>query len=111
MYGEFDAISDAIARLHSPDFNMKKKETFDGFLLKFAATIAHLQLSGQLKILHLTRPITPRLELQTTKALYAHHLDLRPTITTVRFRLASILSRMQGFVWESRLQHRRIRKQ
>ena len=66
MYGEFDAVGKAIARLHSPDFNMEKKETFDGFLPKFAVTIAPLQLSEQLKILHLTRTVTPRLRLQTT---------------------------------------------
>ena len=44
---------------------MKKKETFDGFLSKFAATIAPLQLFERLKILHLTRMITPRLRWQT----------------------------------------------
>ena len=63
MYGEFDAVGKAFARLHSPDFNMKKKkESLSGFLPKFAATIAPLRLSEQLKILHLTRTITPRLQ-------------------------------------------------
>ena len=66
MYGEFDAVGKPIARLHSPDFNIKKKETFDGFLLKFAATTAPLELSEKLKTLHLKRTITQRLRWQTT---------------------------------------------
>ena len=66
VYGECDAVGKAIARLQSPDFSMKKKETFDGFLPKFAATIAPLQLSEQFKILRLKRTITPCLRWQTT---------------------------------------------
>ena len=66
VYGEFDACGKAFARLHTPDFNMKKKETFDDFVPKFVATVAPLQMSEELKILHLTRTITPRLRWQTT---------------------------------------------
>ena len=29
VYGEFDAVGKAIARLHSPDFNMKHEEERD----------------------------------------------------------------------------------
>ena len=61
MYGEFDPYETADARLHDPDFNMKKKQTFDEFLTKFTATIAPLQLSEQQKISHLTRTITRHL--------------------------------------------------
>ena len=61
MYGEFDAVGMAFARLQNPDFNMKKEERFDGFFPKFAATIGPLKLSEQPKVLHLTRTITPRL--------------------------------------------------
>ncbi|CAD6581822.1 MAG: hypothetical protein ASARMPREDX12_000676 [Alectoria sarmentosa] len=65
MYGEFDPYGTSDARLHDPDFNMKKKQTFDEFLAKYTATIAPLQLSEQQKISHLTRTITRRLRWYT----------------------------------------------
>ena len=60
MYGEFDPYGTFDARLHDPDFNIKKKQTFDEFLVKYTATIAPLQLFEQQKIFHLTRTITRR---------------------------------------------------
>ena len=65
MYGEFDPFGTADARLHSPDFGMQKKETFNEFLAKFTATIAPLQLPEQQKISQLTRTITRRLRWHT----------------------------------------------
>ena len=60
MYDEFDPYGTFDARLHDSDFNMKKKQTFDEFLITFIAIIAPLQLSEQQKISHLTRTIIRR---------------------------------------------------
>ena len=65
MYGEFDAFGTADTALHSADFHIQKKQTFDEFLAKFTATIAPLQLSEKQKISHLTRIMTRRLRYQT----------------------------------------------
>ena len=66
----------------------KAKEPFSEFLPKFAATVAPLQLPEQLKILHLTRTITPRLRSENEWLETHILLGLCPIVTTVRFRLA-----------------------
>ena len=44
MYNEFDSYETFNARFYDPNFNIKKKETFNKFLITFIVIIASLQL-------------------------------------------------------------------
>ena len=47
IYNEFNSYKTFDARLYNSNFDIKKKETFDEFLIKFITIITSLQLFEQ----------------------------------------------------------------
>ena len=62
--GIYDKMAVCDAQLHSPNFAMKKSETFDQFHTRFSTTVAPLRYGDLHKISALRRLITPKLRYQ-----------------------------------------------
>lgn len=82
MFGEFDKVGKADAKLHDPKFPMGKtnpKETFDEFLARYTSAIAVLGFTDVHKISNLRRTISDKLRWKlsdgTTYTSFAQYVN------------------------------------